>query len=36
MAEDFIAFGKVYNGQAQALAYGDKIKQYVNEFRQIL
>lgn len=35
IAQDFIAFARVYNGPAQASSYGNKIKRYVEEFRKI-
>jgi len=35
IAEDFIAFAKVYNGPARTSTYGNKIRLYVDEFRQI-
>lgn len=35
VAEDFVAFARVYNGPANATAYGNKLKKHVDEFRKI-
>ncbi|MDZ7319174.1 MAG: N-acetylmuramidase domain-containing protein, partial [candidate division KSB1 bacterium] len=35
VAEDFVAFARVYNGPANATIYGNKLKKHVDEFRKI-